>query len=143
VRTVSLATGTRTRTFSDAVRHRDRGCVVSGQANLTADIDDWEGYQATHIFPLAYEAHWITHNYHRWITIPAARGGSINSVQNGILMRNDLHQLFDCYSFSINPDVCIFCTCCIMTNIHSRMTTRLFSSNRWPSRSAPRPEVPQ
>ena len=34
-------------------------------------------------------------------------GGSINSVQNGLLLRSDIHQLFDMYRISINPDVCI------------------------------------
>lgn len=29
-----------------------------------------------------------------------------NSVPNGLLMRSDLHSMFDQYLFSINPDVC-------------------------------------
>jgi len=66
----------------------------------------WVGYEAAHIFPLAYERHWIDQNYGRWILLPPAKGGSINSVQNGMLLRSDIHQLFDSYSFSINPDVC-------------------------------------
>ncbi|KAL9099258.1 MAG: hypothetical protein Q9163_005223, partial [Psora crenata] len=36
---------------------------------------------------------------------PAANGDSmINSKQNGLLLRSDVHQLFDTYDFSINPD---------------------------------------
>ncbi|PUU75492.1 hypothetical protein B9Z19DRAFT_1102938 [Tuber borchii] len=40
------------------------------------------------------------------ITVPPASesDGSINSVQNGILLTLDTHILFDCYDFSINPD---------------------------------------
>jgi hypothetical protein len=45
----------------------------------------------------------------RWISIPpeTEAAGTINSVQNGMLLKSDLHQLFDNYAFSINPDVCI------------------------------------
>ena len=32
--------------------------------------------------------------------------GPINFVQNGILLRNGVHTLFDGYAFSITPDVC-------------------------------------
>ncbi|OXV09932.1 hypothetical protein Egran_02305 [Elaphomyces granulatus] len=31
-------------------------------------------------------------------------GGAINSVQNGILLRTDIHQLFDSFAIAINPD---------------------------------------
>jgi len=31
----------------------------------------------------------------------------LNSVQNGLLLSSDIHQLFDNYAFSIKPDVCI------------------------------------
>jgi HNH endonuclease len=33
------------------------------------------------------------------------QGDNINSVQNGLLLTNTIHSLFDNYSFSINPDV--------------------------------------
>jgi len=65
------------------------------------------GFEAARIFPLAYEGHWNQHDYSRWITIQPDTGGSINSVQNGILLREDIHTLFDAYGISINPDVCI------------------------------------
>lgn len=42
----------------------------------------------------------------------SASGGSrINSVQNGLLLRGDLHDQFDQYLFSINPDVSTPNTC--------------------------------
>jgi HNH endonuclease len=107
VRTISHATGTRVQSFCNAVRSRDRRCAISGEQAAAAYIDDWTGFEVAHIFPLAYEGHWIQHNYDRWITISPEndKGGSINSIQNGLLLRSDIHQLFDNYSLSINPDV--------------------------------------
>src|SRR4051794_6429164 len=104
---MSVQTGTRVQSFRDAVRSRDRRCVVSKTKALGAEYNNWFGFEAAHIFPLAYEGHWDTYNYSRWISSPPATGGTINSVQNGLLLRSDIHQLFDNYSFSINPDVCI------------------------------------
>ncbi|KAF2188005.1 hypothetical protein K469DRAFT_725039 [Zopfia rhizophila CBS 207.26] len=106
VRTISHATGTCTHTFCDAVRSRDRRCVVSGREVLEADYDNWTGFEAAHIFPLAYESYWNDNNYNRWITISPAdpTKGSINSVQNGLLLDSSIHQEFDGYQFSVNPD---------------------------------------
>jgi len=103
VRTISLSTGTRIQSFRNAIRLRDRRCVISGQRALGVR---WRGFEAAHIFPLAYEGHWNDNGYGRWITIPPEndKGGSINSVQNGLLLRSDIHQLFDGYDLSINPD---------------------------------------
>ena len=102
-----MQSGDRVGAFRNAVRSRDRRCVVTGKEAVGADIDYWMGFQATHIFPLAYEDDWKNNNYGRWITIPPAKGGTINSVQNGLLLRHDIHDMFDFYLFSINPDVCI------------------------------------
>ena len=68
-------------------------------------VDFWEGFEAAHIFPLAYEGHWVDHHYGRWVTIEPVKEGSINSVQNGLLLDSAIHQLFDVYYISINPDV--------------------------------------
>lgn len=108
-RAFSLQTGTRVREFKEAVRQRDSRCVVSGTKIINAWRGIWAGFEVAHIFPLAYEAYWNQHNYGRWITIPPEResAGTINSVQNRLLLREDLHTLFDGYFFSINPDVCI------------------------------------
>jgi len=67
----------------------------------------WFGFEAAHIFPLGHEGHWKQHNFGRWILLPPEKGGLINSVQNGLLLESGIHQLFDAYAFSINPDVCI------------------------------------
>jgi hypothetical protein len=96
-------------TFTEAVRSRDRRCVISGANVYTFDgVDFWEGFEAAHIFPLAYEGYWINRDYGRWITDQPTIGGSINSVQNGLLLDSTIHHLFDAYDISINPDVCLF-----------------------------------
>lgn len=95
VRTVSVASKTRVASFQDAVRGRDRQCAITGQRALNVR-GEWTGFEAAHIFPLEYEGHWNEHNYGRWITIQSGTGGSsINSVQNGILLRADVHALFE------------------------------------------------
>jgi hypothetical protein len=106
---MSHQTGIRTQSFCDAVRSRDGQCVITGQQAPDAANGNWDGLQAAHIFPLAYEDHWIQSNYPNLITIPPASEttGRINSVQNGLLLRNDIHHLFNYYDFSINPDVCL------------------------------------
>ena len=94
--------------FVDQVRERDGRCVVTKEENLAKEFGRWLGFEAAHIFPLAYEHQWHTQGWSQQITIlPSRRSyGTINSVQNGLLLRNDIHQLFDFYEFSINPDVC-------------------------------------
>ncbi len=80
------------------MRERDVRCVISGFKTFS-----WIALEAAHVFPLAHASHWDINNYGRWITDDPS--GSINSVQNGILLRSDIHQLFDSFAFSINPDV--------------------------------------
>ncbi|RPA95771.1 hypothetical protein L873DRAFT_1697010 [Choiromyces venosus 120613-1] len=101
LRTISLQSGTRTASFRDEVRERDGACVFTGRRS-----GRWIGLQAAHIFPLAYEGYWNDHGYGRWITVPPARAsdGLINSVQNGILLSIDVHNFFDNYHLTINPD---------------------------------------
>ncbi|KAH8650824.1 HNH endonuclease-domain-containing protein [Tricladium varicosporioides] len=107
-RMVSQCTGTRVKAFADAVRSRDRRCVITRRVAINADRDKWTGFEAAHIFPLAFEGLWKEYNYGRWIKSPSngeeIKGGKINSVQNGLLLSSDIHQLFDMYEFSINPD---------------------------------------
>jgi hypothetical protein len=126
LRTISLQSGTRVQAFTDAVRSRDRRCVITGREYF--GNDDWWGFEAAHIFPLAYEQHWTDYNYSRWISIIPERGGTINSVQNGLLLRSDIHQGFDTYKFSINPDVCIPCILCdVIANNYNRIIIRSYA----------------
>lgn len=100
-----MTTGTRTAKFCEAVRARDGKCVITGIVAMDADVGEWFGYHAAHIVPLAFEGHWMAHNFQRWITIDSVKGGSINSVQNGLLLSSQIHELFDNYVLSISPDV--------------------------------------
>jgi HNH endonuclease len=105
---------------------RDRRCVISGEKAVGAYRDNWTGFEAAHIFPLAYEGYWNGHGYNRWVTIQPESGGTINSVQNGILLNSAIHQLFDSYELSVNPDVWIRCVLIedIATNDYLRIITR-------------------
>ena len=107
VRTASVSTATNTEDFRHAIRERDRRCVMTGKGARNATVGFWAGLDATHVFPPAYEDHWVNHSYGDWITLQPESGGSINSVQNGMLLTSDLRVLFDSYIVSINPDVCI------------------------------------
>ena len=84
---------------------RDRRCVISGKKAVGAYRDNWTGFEAAHIFPIAYESHWIEDGYSRWITNRPESGGDMNSPQNGMLLNFGIYQLFDCYNLSINPDI--------------------------------------
>ena len=97
--------------FRDAVRKRDRGCVLTGERAINGEDGDWAGYCATHIFPLEYAEHWVDSGDDRLITTPTSRRSalrrttSIYSVQNGVLLRADMRNRFERYIVSINPDV--------------------------------------
>ena len=110
VRTPSMESGTRTQSFREAVRSRDSECVISGRpVESDGGISDYTGFQAAHIYPLAYKRHWIDADLGRWITDESTQGDTINNVQNGLLLFGGIHALFHTYSLSIDPDVCIFC----------------------------------
>ena len=130
-RTISQQTGTRVQAFTDAVRSRDRRCVITGRVAINADRDSWTGFEAAHIFPLAFEGLWKQYDYGRWIKSLSngeeIKGGKINSVQNGLLLDSAIHQLFDMYEFSINPDVCIYLMFFIIANNYPRTITRLYA----------------
>ena len=109
-RVMSFSVSGREDTFRIGVRARDRKCVVTGTTNPLEHLDWWPAFHAAHVFPLEHESHWLEYGYGRWITnMDDAPGRSkINSVQNGLLMKEDVHTLFDQYLFSINPDVSSF-----------------------------------
>lgn len=55
---------------------------------------------------------WVNKGYQSCITDPAPPqevGGptKIDSIQNVILLRSDLHDAWDNYQIAVNPDVCI------------------------------------
>ncbi|KAG0134051.1 hypothetical protein HOY82DRAFT_638852 [Tuber indicum] len=105
-RTVWLGSGTRVASFHNATRERDNRCAITRRPIRMAHLGKWSRFHAAHIFPIAYEQHWTAHDYGSWITVPPAKRayGSINSVQNGILLAAEIHDCFDTYDLSINPD---------------------------------------
>lgn len=90
------------------MRGRDGRCVLTRTENRRARAGIWDGFEAAHIFPLAYEQHWIDHDFSRWISLPPSQGGAINSVQNGLLLLGSIRTDFDRYNVSVNPDVGFF-----------------------------------
>ncbi len=106
VRTYSRdSSAPRVREFRDAVRDRDGRCVATKQPNRRARLGIWAGFRAAHIFPLAHQAYWDRCGLGACVSLPSETGGAINSVQNGVLLRADVQQLFDGYDFAIDPDV--------------------------------------
>jgi len=105
-RSLSLgSTVSRHDSFTNLVRERDGGCVVTKLRNTYAPTGIWDAFEAAHIVPLAfYDDVWRAGNFGRWITGLTPRGGKINSPQNGLLIQRSLHTLFNHYRFSINPD---------------------------------------
>ncbi|PUU72847.1 hypothetical protein B9Z19DRAFT_1007705 [Tuber borchii] len=90
--------------FRNAIRQRDQGCVLSGRRALMKG--SWTGFDAAHIFPLAYEGYWNDCGFSDLITAPPATksDSAINSPQNGILLSASEHHFFAAYDVSINPD---------------------------------------
>ncbi|KAG0642776.1 hypothetical protein HOY80DRAFT_948802 [Tuber brumale] len=97
--TLSLHSGTRVESFFDSVCNRDRRCVITGRSVEINGVTYWGPFGAA-------DEHWGHCNLSHWITVPPASvsHGTINSMQNGILLIRDMHTLFDCYQISINPD---------------------------------------
>jgi len=106
-RLISYNVSGREDTFREGIRGRDGRCVISGLVNRRAFIGDWSRFEAAHIFPLEKENLWIEWGYGRWITDMDDTNGvsKINSCQNGFLLRADIHNDFDQYLWSVNPDV--------------------------------------
>ena len=82
--------------------------MISGRGGLLASSGVWANLEAAHVFPPERENLWDEFGYSMWITNMDETTGisKIDSVQNGLLIKRDLHSAFDQYLFSINPDVC-------------------------------------
>lgn len=105
-RVLSHSVTSRDDAFREGVRARDGKCVMSGVINMKAP-SSWVPFQCAHVFPMSAENRWIEYGYRRWVTDMEDSVGlpSINSTQNGLLMKSDEHNELDSYLFSINPDV--------------------------------------
>jgi len=99
-------TQSRTDAYRRRVRARDPCCLITG---LQVERDDYSRFKAAHIYPRAYVIEWNRKGYPSQITDPAPNsevGGSskIDSVQNALLLRSDLHDAWDNYMIAVNPD---------------------------------------
>jgi len=84
-------------------RERDKQCLVTGLRTHT-----YSRLKVAHIFPRAHDTEWIRKGYPSKITDMADEadvGGSIkiDSVQNVITLRSDLHDAWDNYEFGVDP----------------------------------------
>lgn len=83
--------------------------MISGIANPLADIGNYVPFQAAHIFPQAREPEWRQRDFDNLVTDTASEqyigSTKIHSAQNGLLLRSDIHALFDDYAVAVNPDV--------------------------------------
>ena len=104
VNTDSEGPAARTVTFRKGIRSRDQNCTLSGRVSR-GYTGRWSTFQAGHIFPVSYGAFWAKHKFSEWMPTEPARGGSINSLQNGLLMSTEIHELFDRYELSVNVNV--------------------------------------
>lgn len=85
--------------FCQRIRARDGKCVISGVVNSRAP-HRWTLFEAAHIFPLVKDNIRIHENNCRDKTDMDGTTGTstkINLIQNGYLLRSDIHQLFDQY----------------------------------------------
>ena len=116
-RALSSSAAARLDSFRQAVRMRDQGCVITKMPCIRGPQNgNWTPFQTAHVVPIAYANEWRNRDFARLITIPPPpphHNDTINSVQNGLLMRSDLHQLFDSYHFSILPSVRMLTAPCI------------------------------
>lgn len=92
--------------FHSLVRHRDLRRVVTGDIVKGADADEWSRFGAAHIVPLAHEDIFLSQSLHAFVARQEDDSG-IHSPQNGLLLRADIHQLFDQYALSVNPFVSV------------------------------------
>ncbi|KAF8531012.1 hypothetical protein JB92DRAFT_3139171 [Gautieria morchelliformis] len=102
----NTAQGSRGNHYQTRTRDRDPCCLISGFSVVRGDFTR---FSAAHIYPRAHVLEWNNKGYPSRITDPAPIsdiGGpsKIDSIQNIILLRSDLHNAWDNYDFAVNPD---------------------------------------
>lgn len=82
--------------FVDTVLARDKKCVISGRSDT----------EAAYIFPRDNEEYWLAHSLAHCITdMPfAADAAKLDSPQNGLALLPDVHELWNQYLVTVNPD---------------------------------------
>lgn len=95
-----------TKAFADRVIARDNECVMTGVKLVAGNR---MAFNVAHVVPQVRERLWIDQGFMDLITdtAPTQQQGEngIHSVQNGLLLRADVHGLFDDYQVSVNVDV--------------------------------------
>ncbi|KIJ08760.1 hypothetical protein PAXINDRAFT_18119 [Paxillus involutus ATCC 200175] len=99
-------TPARTDHYRRRVFVRDPCCLISGQRVVGGD---YSRFKAAHIFPHAQVKIWTSKGFPSRITDPAPLGQQggrtkIDSIQNVLLLRSDLHDAWDNYKIAVNPD---------------------------------------
>ncbi|PWN91103.1 hypothetical protein FA10DRAFT_264988 [Acaromyces ingoldii] len=101
----SASSSTTSSTFASRVRARDQRCLITGETPFSPT--GWASLQAAHIFPRAHLERWracgfgdLVEDTDRHIIGEA----KIDSIQNGFLLRSDVHDHFDAHHFAIDVD---------------------------------------
>ncbi|KIJ51942.1 hypothetical protein M422DRAFT_243514 [Sphaerobolus stellatus SS14] len=97
-------TPTRESHYRPRARTRDGKCLITGLQTQT-----YSRLKVAHIFPRAHDAEWIRKGYPSKIIDTADEGvmggpTKIDSVQNLITIRSDLHDTWDNYEFGVDPN---------------------------------------
>ncbi|KAI5985199.1 hypothetical protein EDD15DRAFT_2476890 [Pisolithus albus] len=85
-------------------RARDGKCLVTGLQTQT-----YSRLKVAHIFPRDHDVEWVRRGYPSKVADTADEvymggGSKIDSVQNLITLRSDLHDAWDNYEFGVNPN---------------------------------------
>lgn len=96
------------RHFQDTVLARDGNtCVISGRSGPLSNPA--LTVQAAHVFPVSRLNLWERDGCKDWITDTTAahyiEPQKMFSAQNGLTLRADVHNCFDAFQFTVNPDV--------------------------------------
>ncbi|KAF8515705.1 hypothetical protein BU17DRAFT_51453 [Hysterangium stoloniferum] len=90
--------------FQD-VNYRIRGRVRDGKCLITGlQTQTYSRLKVAHIFPRAHDAEWIRKGYPSKITDAAGGPIKIDSLQNVITIRSDLHDAWDNHEFGVDPN---------------------------------------
>jgi hypothetical protein len=94
--------------FRNAIRERDRTCAISGRT-FRSRHRTFNALQAAHIYPVSRLSEWNAQNYRRWISDTSSQHhigqSGLYSLQNGLLLKADIHQLWDSWVIGVDPDV--------------------------------------
>lgn len=99
-----MNSGSRATDFRNAIRRRDQKCVFLSEEQVNIARGYLISFKAAQIFLLAYQEHWCHKNDCYGLLYLSDTGGPVlvNLVQSVLLLRTDLHALFNRYHLSMN-----------------------------------------